>query len=1335
MKSIFRLCQYILRILLFVVVLLAITIGVSRSLFPQVDRYHNRFEAWASQALHQPVSIGKIQANWSGLHPTLIFHEVTVYDATKSRHLLEVERLQVGINLFSSLIHRDLRPSLVHITGARLTIQRLNPQQFLVNQIPITTGTGQNHLGDMNGLFQWIADQGQVMMDRIDLDWIQPNGTVIPMTNLQIKLTHHLLKSQLIGLGTLVNTQPAHIRFVLNIQGNLWQSQKKAVEGYLYVNQLDMSPWLQNQIFESVKGTSGRLDHAQFWFQWADQGLKQLQGVFNLSDLNLNFLQKNTLDSQENPVNKEKSTSSHTPTMQNLKNPGTSSLEIDHLAANVIWRKKNEGWDFAANKIQLQVDKKTLPMTHFSLQTAPLEKNRWVQIMRADILNLEQLSDWIQKKLWLPNTQKELLAGLQPKGDITHIMVRREFENPTLPNENNFFDINQLSASFALKQLEISAFRQIPGLKNFNAQVKISPQAGELWMDNKNLTVNDPGHFDHSLQLDHYKAKVFWYKSNNQEVAESGLKLAIYDLLIEDEALKIHGDMALTIPDSGESPFIDLLLDIQQNQVNQFRHYVPTHAMSPGLGNWLSHAFVGGNRIQGQVLFHGQLSHFPFDDHTGRFEVIAQTQGVELHYAEGWPVLNNLDAQVMIEGRKLKIDVSKVNLLGLPADTVSAEIPNLAQADLKVNASIRANSADGIRFITNSPLKKTLGKTFSDLQLNGPMQLQLGLQIPLYQGGGETKVEGRAFLEPYHTLMIPDLKIVVEKLHGNLHFTENSLDSKELTGEWLKQPVQATITTTPVKKNGHSINIAWQNPLAISDIEQHYGMDLNSLVTGNTHLAGLLQLISHQGTQKMLLTLNSDLNGIALNLPDLLHKNANEKASSQIQIQFGGNQNQWLYLQGNYGKKANIALTLQKLANQWDFKGGEIRLGAAPAILRNTTGWVITGQLPTLNASEIQDFITPYLEAEKKNKKSSSPSSNWTKINQIDLRIAQLNALGLQINQANIQAQPIETSASREWELKINSPLIAGQINLPNNLQTQPIRGIFDRFTLLTGASKTVNRINPGKIPPLDLIFNRFYYKDKFWGKVEIKTFPHTNAMQISRLALTLDDFEWSSQGEWEQTSKGRDHTTLSGQFKTGNLGAALKSLEITGSLVSGSGNGAFAISWSSAAYDFSLGKLNGYFNFNFRNGRIINIGQSAQAEVGLGRILNLLSLQSLPRRLTLDFSDLTSKGFVFDVMKGDFNLNQGDAVTSNATLRGPVAKVDVKGHIDLNDENYNLTMFITPYVTSSIPVVAGIAAGPIAGAAAFVATKVLGGVVNKITTQTYQVTGSWDEPVIEKSK
>src|SRR6185369_4634820 len=97
----------------------------------------------------------------------------------------------------------------------------------------------------------------------------------------------------------------------------------------------------------------------------------------------------------------------------------------------------------------------------------------------------------------------------------------------------------------------------------------------------------------------------------------------------------------------------------------------------------------------------------------------------------------------------------------------------------------------------------------------------------------------------------------------------------------------------------------------------------------------------------------------------------------------------------------------------------------------------------------------------------------------------------------------------------------------------------------------------------------------------------------------------------------------------------------------------------------------------------------------------------TLPRRLSLDFSDLFENGYSFDSIQGDFKLKNGNAVTQNASIKGVVAQVKIKGRFGLAAHDYDLRVDIEPHVTASLPVVAAIAAAnPLVGVATWMVNK-----------------------------
>jgi uncharacterized protein YhdP len=156
---------------------------------------------------------------------------------------------------------------------------------------------------------------------------------------------------------------------------------------------------------------------------------------------------------------------------------------------------------------------------------------------------------------------------------------------------------------------------------------------------------------------------------------------------------------------------------------------------------------------------------------------------------------------------------------------------------------------------------------------------------------------------------------------------------------------------------------------------------------------------------------------------------------------------------------------------------------------------------------------------------------------------------------------------------------------------------------------------------------------------------------------------------------------------------------------------------------------MQGELNLEARDGRLENVDE------GAGKLLSLVSLNSLQRRLTLDFRDVVKEGFSFDRMQGRFVVMDGGAYTDNFSIDGTSVSIDIAGRTGLVARDYDQLVTVTPQVSSTLPIAGAIAGGPAVGAAVYLADKLVGDRFNRLTRVQYHVTGSWDKPVYNKLK
>ena len=146
--------------------------------------------------------------------------------------------------------------------------------------------------------------------------------------------------------------------------------------------------------------------------------------------------------------------------------------------------------------------------------------------------------------------------------------------------------------------------------------------------------------------------------------------------------------------------------------------------------------------------------------------------------------------------------------------------------------------------------------------------------------------------------------------------------------------------------------------------------------------------------------------------------------------------------------------------------------------------------------------------------------------------------------------------------------------------------------------------------------------------------------------------------------------------------------------------------------------------------------GQFLKIEPGrAGRFFNVLSLQALPRLLTLDFRDVFSDGFAFDNLSGDAQINEGVLASTNLQMKSVLALVSMDGSVDLAKETQNLHVLVLPDINvGGISLIATLI-NPVVGAAAYLAQLVLRRPVIAAATKEYSIQGSWIEPKITPLK
>jgi len=133
------------------------------------------------------------------------------------------------------------------------------------------------------------------------------------------------------------------------------------------------------------------------------------------------------------------------------------------------------------------------------------------------------------------------------------------------------------------------------------------------------------------------------------------------------------------------------------------------------------------------------------------------------------------------------------------------------------------------------------------------------------------------------------------------------------------------------------------------------------------------------------------------------------------------------------------------------------------------------------------------------------------------------------------------------------------------------------------------------------------------------------------------------------------------------------------------------------------------------------------------GRIFGLLNINTLSRRLRLDFGDIFGTGLAFDTLESSGSINDGDIQIGKFFIYSPSVFVESQGKVNFKDESYDLEMKVSPQLGGNIALLTALS-NPAAGAVVWVVDKLFKGKLNQVVVYSYDIEGDWDNPSIERT-
>ncbi|NNG11960.1 MAG: TIGR02099 family protein, partial [Halobacteria archaeon] len=765
----------------------------------------------------------------------------------------------------------------------------------------------------------------------------------------------------------------------------------------------------------------------------------------------------------------------------------------------------------------------------------------------------------------------------------------------------------------------------------------------------------------------------------------------------------------LPLSQAGSSPLIDMQVAVQRGDLAAVRQYLPAPIMSQKAVAWLDRSLVSGEIRGGSFVLQGPLDQVPFDNGGGQLVASLPVSNAILDYHQAWTRIEQLDAEIAFNGRSMDIHGKKGKIRSASLGEVHARIKDLTAPDLELDGSVYGSLPVMLAELASSPLGNTYGGFVDRTSSSGDVALQLDIDIPL-RGKRPVDVRGEILLKG-NTLVVKEAEVSLDNIKGKLAFDTRGIKGRSLEASLFEKPVAVEVWTDSADA---VTNVSLRGPLALVDLARKNNMQLAPFLSGRSEwevLLGIGQLQRRSDKPGIALKISSTLEGVGIELPEPFGKPPAETRPFAISVENMGDPDR--VVRFRYADIANGVFGMKQAAQGLEWDRGNVAIGAERAVLPDGDILSITGRLQRLALSRWQPVFARW-------QSGTGPPLKT------DVLIDELQYAGHRLQGVEVQA--VKTGLVQD--ITLGGPGVEGKLQLAyEGGGIEQVLMNLDHLVVEkdTGISAGNDlSLSPAAFPNLRVTVQEFTYAGVDLGEVDLLAIQEAGKIHVDRLVLASDFLDLRMMGDWEQVD-GQSISRFNITYSDGMLETLLEAFDYKENVSGGSLSGSLRASWQGDPWDFLPERVNGKLYLLIKDGQLLDV------EPGAGRVLGLLSLHTLSRRLLLDFSDLFKKGFTFDRIEGNFTLTGGDAQTSDLTIEGPAARIEIAGRVGLAAKDYDELVTVIPRVGSSLPLAGAIAGGPVVGAALLVADKLLGKEIEGMTSfahTSYSVTGPWSDPV-----
>lgn len=975
--------------------------------------------------------------------------------------------------------------------------------------------------------------------------------------------------------------------------------------------------------------------------------------------------------------------------------PELPELDITQLGGRFAWKRLPDGFEVTTRRLAFTTgDNLTLPPVDMVLRLGGAGESGYsrgeLQANALELAPLVQLAD----RLPLASDLRKSLVAYAPAGGVYDLAVRWSGAWPK-------------PVSYAVRgrfnELSLQRQGRLPGFSGFSGNIDGNEKGGTLHVATQKATLVLPDLFRERLRFDTLTGQLGW--TNAAQGVE--LRLSNFAYANADLSGTLFGSYRTAADGPGVADFTGHLT---RGTAQHVADYLPLN-LAQGSRTWLDRAFSAGSSNDVRFRLKGDLKNFPFaDEKSGVFEVAAKISDGTVHYGDGWPRITGIDGDLLFRGQRMDINVRQAMINNVRLAKVRLQIPDLVHSDevLQINGEAEGATGDFLDFIAQSPVRGMIDGFTDGMQAQGRGRLGLKLTLPL-RALKNSRVSGSYQFIGNQLTPQPGFP-PLEQVNGRLDFTEASVKVPNATAVFLGGP----LTVSAGSQRDAAVSIQFQGRINADAARRAGGSEWLRHMRGATDWRGTLTMRN----KRVDFSVDSTLQGLAVSLPAPFAKAAAETLPVRVERRYTGPQQD--RMSASVGGLVNAVFLRRSEGGSSRVERASVRFGEGAAPEPERAGVAVSGAIKTLDLDRWLALLGD--DAPGGSLAVTSADLRIGELAWFDRRFAAIAVTATQqpgVLQMTVKGRDVEGAAS--WRSQGKGRLTARLRRLTLPVRDDPVAPA----TPVPATSPVADAKSP-ELPALDVVIDEFQIGERTLGKLELQATPQQRDWRIERLRLANPESTLNLDGTW-QAWLTQPATQVNVRLEVSDVGKFLTRLGYPEGVRRGTAKIEGSLVWAGSPQRIDYPSLSG--NFVLDAGK----GQFVKLEPGIGKLLGILSLQSLPRRISLDFRDIFSEGLAFDEIVGAVKVVKGVASTDNLRITGPAARIVMSGQVDLARETQALRVKVNPQLSDSVSVAGALIGGPVAGVAAFIAQKLLKDPLDQMASYEYDVTGSWSDPQVKK--